>query len=186
MNPNVKVINPTITEDKESKIRVAAYCRVSTNSEDQQNSLMAQMRYYENFLADSETEILVSVYADEGITGTRMDKREEFQRMLKDCRRGKIDRIIVKSISRFARNTKDCLSVLRELKELGISVMFEKENIDTANITDEIMVTIMAQEESSSISKNVRWSIRSKMKNGTVKFHSAPQQQTRIWQKRSR
>ena len=168
MNPNVTVINPTITEDKESKIRVAAYCRVSTNSEDQQNSLMAQMRYYENFLADSETERLVSVYADEGITGTRMDKREEFQRMLKDCRRGKIDRIIVKSISRFARNTKDCLSVLRELKLLGISVMFEKENIDTANITDEIMVTIMgglAQEESSSISKNVRWSIRSKMKN---------------------
>ena len=126
MNSNVTVINPTITEDKESKIRVAAYCRVSTNSEDQQNSLMTQMRYYENFLADSETERLVSVYADEGITGTRMDKREEFQRMLKDCRRGKIDRIIVKSISRFARNTKDCLSVLRELKELGISVMFEK------------------------------------------------------------
>ncbi|MCU6720725.1 recombinase family protein [Porcipelethomonas ammoniilytica] len=177
MIPNVKVINPTITEDKESKIRVAAYCRVSTNSEDQQNSLMTQMRYYENFLADSETERLVSVYADEGITGTRMDKREEFQRMLKDCRRGKIDRIIVKSISRFARNTKDCLSVLRELKELGISVMFEKENIDTANITDEIMVTVMgglAQEESASISNNVRWGIRSKMKNGTVKFHSAP------------
>ena len=177
MNPNVTVINPTITEDKESKIRVAAYCRVSTDSEDQQNSLMAQMRYYENFLADSETERLVSVYADEGITGTRMDKREEFQRMLKDCRRGKIDRIIVKSISRFARNTKDCLSVLRELKLLGISVMFEKENIDTANITDEIMVTVMgglAQEESASISNNVRWGIRSKMRNGTVKFHSAP------------
>ena len=177
MNPNVTVINPTITEDKESKIRVAAYCRVSTNSEDQQNSLITQMRYYENFLSDSETERLVSVYADEGITGTRMDKREEFQRMLKDCRRGKIDRIIVKSISRFARNTKDCLSVLRELKDLGITVLFESQNIDTANITDEIMVTIMgglAQEESSSISKNVRWSIRSKMKNGTVKFHSAP------------
>ena len=102
MNPNVTVINPTITEDKESKIRVAAYCRVSTNSEDQQNSLMTQMRYYENFLADSETERLVSVYVDEGITGTRMDKREEFQRMLKDCRRGKIDRIIVKSISHSA------------------------------------------------------------------------------------
>ena len=150
---------------------------------------MAQMRYYENFLSDSETERLVSVYVDEGITGTRMDKREEFQRMLKDCRRGKIDRIIVKSISRFARNTKDCLSVLRELKDLGITVLFESQNIDTANITDEIMVTIMgglAQEESASISNNVRWGIRSKMRNGTVKFHSAPQQQTRIWQKRSR
>ena len=177
MNSNITVINPIRIEEQEDKIRVAAYCRVSTDSEDQLNSYMTQLRYYENFLSESETERLVSVYADEGITGTRMDKREEFQRMLKDCRRGKIDRIIVKSISRFARNTKDCLSVLRELKELGISVMFEKENIDTANITDEIMVTIMgglAQEESSSISKNVRWSIRSKMKNGTVKFHSAP------------
>ena len=189
MNSNITVINPIRIDEQEDKIRVAAYCRVSTDSEDQLNSYMTQLRYYENFLSESETERLVSVYADEGITGTRMDKREEFQRMLKDCRRGKIDRIIVKSISRFARNTKDCLSVLRELKLLGISVMFEKENIDTANITDEIMVTIMgglAQEESASISNNVRWGIRSKMKNGTVKFHSAPQQQTRIWQKRSR
>jgi len=177
MNPNVTVINPIKIDRQEDKIRVAAYCRVSTDSEDQLNSYMTQLRYYENFLSESETERLVSVYADEGITGTRMDKREEFQRMLKDCRRGKIDRIIVKSISRFARNTKDCLSVLRELKELGISVMFEKENIDTANITDEIMVTVMgglAQEESASISNNVRWGIRSKMRNGTVKFHSAP------------
>ena len=102
MNPNITVINPIRIEEQEDKIRIAAYCRVSTDSEDQQNSLMTQMRYYENFLADSETERLVSVYADEGITGTRMDKREEFQRMLKDCRRGKIDRIIVKSISHSA------------------------------------------------------------------------------------
>ena len=177
MNPNITVINPIKIDRQEDKIRVAAYCRVSTDSEDQLNSYMAQLLYYENFLSESETERFVSVYADEGITGTRMDKREEFQRMLKDCRRGKIDRIIVKSISRFARNTKDCLSVLRELKELGISVMFEKENIDTANITDEIMVTVMgglAQEESASISNNVRWGIRSKMRNGTVKFHSSP------------
>ena len=177
MNSNITVINPIRIEEQEDKIRIAAYCRVSTDSEDQLNSYMTQLRYYENFLSESETERLVSVYADEGITGTRMDKREEFQRMLKDCRRGKIDRIIVKSISRFARNTKDCLSVLRELKDLGITVLFESQNIDTANITDEIMVTVMgglAQEESASISKNVRWSIRSKMKNGTVKFHSAP------------
>lgn len=175
MNPNVTVINPTITE--ENKIRVAAYCRVSTDSEDQLNSFMAQMRHYEKCLSESETETLVSVYADEGITGTRMDKREDFQRMLKDCRRGKIDRIIVKSISRFSRNTKDCLNTLRELKKFGISVMFEKENIDTAILSDEIMVTVMgglAQEESVSISNNIRWSIRRKMKNGTVKFNSAP------------
>ena len=94
MNPNVTVINPTIAEEKESKIRVAAYCRVSTDSEDQLNSYMAQMRHYEKCLSESETETLVSVYADEGITGTRMDKREDFQRMLKDCRRGKIDHLI--------------------------------------------------------------------------------------------
>ena len=151
MNPNVTVIHPTITAGQEQKIRVAAYCRVSSDSADQLNSFMAQMRYYENFLADSETEILVSVYADEGVTGTRMDKREEFQRMLKDCRRGKIDRIIAKSISRFARNTKECLTVIRELKSLGITVLFEKENIDTANMSDEMMMTLMgglAQEES--------------------------------------
>ena len=90
MNPNVTVIHPTITAGQEQKIRVAAYCRVSSDSADQLNSFMAQMRYYENFLADSKTETLVSVYADEGITGTRMDKREDFRRMLKDCRRGKI------------------------------------------------------------------------------------------------
>lgn len=82
MNPNVTVIQPTIVSEQEQKIRVAAYCRVSSDSADQLNSYMAQMRYYENFLANSETETLVSVYADEGITGTRMDKRDDFQRML--------------------------------------------------------------------------------------------------------
>lgn len=128
MNPNVTVIQPTMTAEQEQKIRVAAYCRVSSDSADQLNSLMAQMQYYENCLAGSETEMLVSVYADEGVTGTRMDKREDFQRLLKDCRRGKIDRIIAKSISRFARNTKECLTVIRELKSLGITVLFEKEN----------------------------------------------------------
>ena len=177
MNPNVTVIQPTITAKQKQKIRVAAYCRVSSDSADQLNSFMTQMRYYENFLADSKTETLISVYADEGITGTCMDKREEFQRMLKDCRRGKIDRIIAKSISRFARNTKECLTVLRELKSLGITVLFEKENIDTDNMTDEMMITIMgglAQEESTSISQNMRWSIQKRMKNGTYKNATPP------------
>ncbi len=177
MNPNVTVIQPKITEDKNCKIRVAAYCRVSSDSADQLNSYMAQMRYYESFLSDSDTEILVNVYADEGITGTRMDKRDDFQRMLKDCRRGKIDRIISKSVSRFARNTKECLTVIRELKSLGITVMFEKENIDTANISDEMMITIMgglAQEESTSISNNMRWSVQKRMQNGTYKISRPP------------
>lgn len=177
MNPNVTVIQPTIAAGQEQKIRVAAYCRVSSDSADQLNSFMAQMRYYENFLADSKTETLVSVYADEGVTGTRMDKREDFRRMLKDCRRGKIDRIISKSISRFARNTKECLTVLRELKFLGITVLFEKENIDTANMSDEMMITVMgglAQEESTSISKNLKWSYQKRMKSGQYITSCAP------------
>lgn len=104
------------------------------------------------------------------MTGTCEDKRNEFQRMMKDCRKGKIDRIYTKSISRFARNTKDCLKNIRELKSLGITVFFEKENIDTANMPDEMMITIMgglAQEESTSISQNMRWSCQKRMMNGT-------------------
>ena len=122
----VTVIQPTIAEEKSIIIRCAAYCRVSSDSEDQLNSLMAQTRYYGKFFENSETEILVDIYADEGVTGTREDKREEFQRMMKDCRRGRIDRIYAKSISRFARNTKDCLKNIRELKSLGITIFFEK------------------------------------------------------------
>ena len=102
---------------------------------------------------------------------------DEFQRLMKDCRRGKIDRIYTKSISRFAKNTKDCLKNLRELKALGITVLFEKENIDTANMTDEIMITILgglAQEESVSISQNTKWAIRKKMANGTYNDPNLP------------
>ncbi len=175
--PTVTVIQPTITEEKSAVIRCAAYCRVSSDSEDQLNSFMAQLKYYENFLADSKTETLINVYADEGVTGTCEDRREDFQRMMSDCRKGKIDRIYTKSISRFARNTKDCLKNIRELKSLGITVFFEKENIDTANMPDEMMITIMgglAQEESVSISQNVQWSIRKRMQNGTYNVSSMP------------
>ncbi len=174
--PTVTVIQPTFVENTE-KIRSAAYCRVSSSSEDQLNSYMAQVTYYSHKFEDSETEILVDVYADEGITGTREDKRDEFQRLMQDCRRGKIDRIYTKSISRFARNTKDCLKNVRELKSLGITIFFEKENIDTANMTDEMMITIMgglAQEESVSISQNVRWSIEKKMREGTYIISTPP------------
>ena len=170
--PTVTVIQPTITEEKAVKIRCAAYCRVSSDSEDQLNSFMAQTRYYSRIFDDSETEILVDIYADEGVTGTREDKREEFLRMMRDCRKGKIDRICTTSISRFARNTRDCLKNVRELKSLGITIYFEKEQIDTANMSDEMMITIMgglAQEESTSISQNVRWSIQKRMQNGTYR-----------------
>ena len=175
--PTVTVIQPTIAEEKAVKIRCAAYCRVSSDSEGQLNSFMAQTRYYSQVFEDSETEELIDIYADEGITGTREDKRDEFQRMLKDCRKGKIDRIYTKSISRFARNTRDCLKNVRELKSLGITIYFEKENIDTANMTDEMMITIMgglAQEESTSISQNMQWSIRKRMANGTYIVSHVP------------
>ena len=175
--PTVTVIQPTIAAEQNTKIRCAAYCRVSSDSEDQLNSFMAQTRYYEKAFEKSDREQLVDIYADEGITGTREDKRDEFQRMIKDCRRGKIDRIYTKSISRFSRNTRDCLKNVRELKSLGITILFEKENIDTDNMTDEMMITIMgglAQEESTSISQNMRWSIQKRMKNGTYKNATPP------------
>ena len=172
----ITVIRPSIITET-VKRRVAAYCRVSSSSEDQLNSYQAQLTYYSHKFEDSTTEELVDLYADEGITGTRDDKRDEFQRLMKDCRRGKIDRIYTKSISRFARNTKDCLKNLRELKALGITVFFEKENIDTANMTDEIMITILgglAQEESVSISQNMRWSAEKRMQNGTFIASTPP------------
>ena len=121
----ITVIQPSIMIET-VKQRVAAYCRVSSSSEDQLNSYQAQLTYYSHKFKYSVTEELVDLYADEGITGTRDDKRDEFQRLMKDCRRGKIDRFYTKSISRFARNTKDCLKNLRELKALGITVFLVK------------------------------------------------------------
>ena len=170
-------IEPTIDTSLVRKLRCAAYCRVSSGSENQLHSYAAQVKYYSEVLSSSETEELVDIYADEGITGTCEDKREEFKRLMTDCRRGKIDRIYVKSISRFARNTKDCLKNIRELKELGINVIFEKENIDTAQVSDEMMITLMgglAQEESTSISQNMRWSIQKRMRSGTFMQSVAP------------
>ena len=173
----VTIIEAANAAEEKLKLRCAAYCRVSSDSDDQLNSFMAQTRYYEKAFEKSDREQLVNIYADEGITGTREDKRDGFQRMIKDCRRGKIDRIYTKSISRFARNTKNCLKNIRELKSLGISIFFEKENIDTAKLTDEMMITIMgglAQEESTSISQNMRWSVQKRMQNGTYKNATPP------------
>ncbi|WP_295068206.1 recombinase family protein [Ruminococcus sp.] len=175
--PTVTVIQPKVTDDTQSLLRVAAYCRVSSSSDDQLNSYNSQLTYYSHKFEESETECLIDIYADEGISGTSEEKRNEFLRLIDDCRHGKIDRVYTKSISRFARNTRDCLKNIRELKSLGITIMFEKENIDTANINDELMITIMgglAQEESISISENMKWSIRRKMKSGTCAQVHAP------------
>ena len=159
------------------KKKVGAYCRVSTMQSDQRHSYEAQTAYFRQLFANSNTEELVDIYADFGISGTKAEIRPKFNRMLDDCRTGRIERIYTKSISRFARNTKDCLVTLRELKRLCVTVCFEKEGIDTARISDEIMVTIMeglAQEESGSISKNIRWSLKRRMANGTMGIARVP------------
>lgn len=171
--PTVTVIQPTITEEKSRIIRCAAYCRVSSDSADQLNSFMAQLKYYENFLADSKTETLINVYADDGISGTNTKKREEFNRMIEECMAGYIDMVITKSISRFARNTLDCLKYIRLLKEKNIPVFFEKENINTLTMTSEFMIALygsFAQAVSESISKNVSWGKEKAYREGKVAF----------------
>ena len=158
-------------------LRVAAYCRVSSDSKDQMHSYAAQIRSYTEEIARHDGWELVDVYADEGLTGTRMDQREDFNRMMADCRKGKIDRILVKSVSRFARNTKDCLSALRELSAMGVSVRFEKENIDTKTLTTELMVSVsgsLAQQESISISANQKMSYQRRMERGEFITCTAP------------
>lgn len=152
------------------RLRVAAYTRVSSDSEDQLNSFVAQNRYYTELISGKAEWRMVDIYADEGITGTSVAKRDDFQRMMADCRRGLIDQILVKSISRFARNTKDCLQNIRELKELGVNVRFEREGIDTVNVSSELITAIyaaFAQKESESISGNMRWSYQRRMESGT-------------------
>ena len=158
-------------------VRTAAYARVSSDSEDQLNSFNAQIRYYTEMLQNSDNAVFVDMYADEGISGTGTAKREEFKRLMNDCRKGKIDRILTKSVSRFARNTKDCLEAIRELKNLGVSVYFEKENIDTGEISSEMLLTLysqFAQEESMSISRNCRLGVKKRMMDGTYKTSSTP------------
>lgn len=153
------------------KKKMAAYCRVSTDQLEQLSSYEAQVNYYTNFINNSPEYEMVKVYADEGISGTNTKKREQFNKMIEDCNDGKIDIIITKSISRFARNTLDTLNYVRMLKELGIGVIFEKENINTLDSKDEVLLTILsslAQDESRSISENSTWGIRRKFEQGKV------------------
>ena len=175
MAANVTVIPPRAV--RPDTLRVAAYCRVSSDSADQLHSYAAQIRYYTDLIQNHDGWDLVDVYADEGITGTRMDKREDFNRLLADCRKGKIDKVLIKSISRFARNTRDCLASLRELFRLGVSVLFEKENIDTGTLTTELMVSVsssLAQQESVSISQNQQMSYHRRMERGEFITCTAP------------
>lgn len=171
----IRVINPNAKDDK--KIKVCAYARVSSDSTDQLNSFVEQVRHYNEIIKKNKNWTLVEIYADEGITGLQMSKRDEFMRMLSDCRKGKINKILAKSISRFSRNTKECIETIRELKELDIDIEFEKEKINTGSVSSELFITVigaMAQEESISISKNMRWSYLNRMKNGDFITCKAP------------
>ena len=157
------------------KKRVAAYCRVSTDSEEQLNSYEAQKSYYLQKIEETPDWEMAGLYADEGISGTSRKKRTEFNKMLTACKRGRIDMIITKSLSRFARNTVDCLETVRMLKGLGIGVFFEKENINTLTESSEFLITLFsgfAQAESESLSKNVSWGIRKGMESGKVHFQN--------------
>ena len=127
----VQVIKATKTGEKAEKIRVAAYCRVSTDKDDQLNSFFAQMRYYTDFVRSNDKMVLVDIYADEGITGTELEKRDEMKRLIRDCKHKKIDRVLVKSVTRFARNSLECIETIRTMKSCGVSVLFETDRIDT-------------------------------------------------------
>lgn len=160
---------PEAVRASKRQLRVAAYCRVSTDGEEQLTSYEAQKNYYTDKIMTNKEWTMAGIFADEGITGTSARKRPEFLRMVRQCKQGKIDIVLTKSISRFARNTVDCLNYVRALKELGIAVIFEKENMNTLEIDSEILITMLgafAQSESESISANVRWGIRQAMKEG--------------------
>ncbi len=159
-----------------TRLKVAAYCRVSTDEEEQENSYEAQIGYYTEKIQTNADWTLAGIFADEGISGTQAKKRPEFLKMIRLCRQRKIDLILTKSLSRFARNTVDSLKYIRELKALGIAVVFEKENLNTLETDTEMMITMMscfAQAESESISKNVAWGIRQSFKNGNVPIQYA-------------
>ena len=173
--PKVTVIDPAAPE--KAKLRVAAYARVSSDSADQLNSYLAQVDYYTRHIGENPDWELADIYADEGISGLDTRKRDEFNRMLADCYAGKIDRILVKSMSRFARNTRDSLHFMRELMRLGITIRFEKENIDTGKLSSEQTATIyaaFAQMESTGHSSNMRLSVRMRMEKGIFTPSSMP------------
>ena len=176
MAPRVITI-PAANQETARKLRVAAYTRVSSNSKDQEHSFAAQNAYYSKLITDNPDWELADIYADQGITGTSIDKRDDFLRMMEDCRKGRIDRILVKSSSRFARNTKESLAAVRELKSLNISVYFEEQNIDTAQVSGEVLIAMfaaLAQRESEAISERVRWSYRVRMSKGRFSTCKAP------------
>lgn len=169
----IEAARPRITPRK----KVAAYARVSMETELLIHSLSAQVSHYSNLIQSNPEWEYAGVYVDAGITGTSTSRRDEFQRMVADCEDGKIDVILTKSISRFARDTVDCLNTVRRLKEIGVEVRFERERISTLSSDGELLLTLLAsfaQAESESLSANVKWAIRSRFQEGIPNGHKAP------------
>jgi len=163
-------------DEEKPKLRVAAYCRVSTDSEEQATSYDTQIEHYTAYIQGHPDWVLAGIFADDGISGTNTKKREEFNRMIDECMAGNIDMIITKSISRFARNTLDCLKYIRQLKEKYIPVYFEKENINTMDSKGEVLLTIMAslaQQESQSLSQNVKLGLQYRYQQGEIQVNCA-------------
>ena len=169
----IRTIEAAVLEEK--KLRVCAYCRVSTDQAEQKNSFTAQVEHYTSYIRSNPAWNFAGIYADEALSGKNAAKRPEFMRMVKDAENNKIDLIITKSISRFARNTVDCLETVRKLKTMGIGIYFEKENINTLHAESELMLSILssvAEEELVSISQNMRWAYQRRFKNGQYKINT--------------
>jgi len=172
--PARKRVGNTVQLEEKPKLRVAAYCRVSTDSDEQATSYEAQVEHYTQFIQKNQEWEMAGIFADDGIRGTNTKKREEFNRMIAECMKGNIDMIITKSISRFARNTLDCLKYIRQLKDKNIPVYFEKEGINTMDSKGEVLLTIMAslaQQESQSLRQNVKLGLQYRYQNGEVQVN---------------
>ena len=174
--PPRKQRNHAVTSQETRKIRVAAYCRVSTDTEEQATSYQAQIAHYEEVIHRNPEWVFAGIYADDGISATSTKHREQFHQMIQDCMDGKIDMLITKSISRFARNTVDCLNYIRQLKAQNIPIYFEKESINTMDAKGEVLITIMAslaQQESESLSQNVKLGMQYRFQQGKVMVNAS-------------
>lgn len=173
----MQITDITPIKGREYIINFAAYCRVSSDSSDQLHSFAAQIKHFRDYEKNNPRYKLFDIYADEGLSGTEMEKRTELNRMIIDCQKGKIDKVVTKSVSRFARNTEDLLSILRMLKSFGVSVYFEEQGIDTEKLNMEMIVTfpgMAAQQESETISGNLRWGIKRRMESGEYVCSNPP------------
>lgn len=160
--------------EEHPRLRVAAYCRVSTEQEQQQNSYEAQVTYYTQYIQNNPNWKFAGIFADDGKTGANTEHRDDFQRLLEECRKGNIDLIMTKSVARFARNTVDSIVTIRELKAMGIAVYFETEHINTLESQGEMLIAVLssqAQEESHSISTNVTWGFKRKFEKGEIQVN---------------